>query len=248
LIRQVAVIVPAANEEQHISTCLASIMTARNQLYRSTPDVRVQIFVVLDNCQDATADLAAAFGDVRPVAIAAGNVGAARRAGARAAVGTCDHASELWLASTDADSEVTPGWLTHMVDQARRGAHMILGTVLPSPDLRPAVRAQWLNRHHLSDGHPHVHGANLGIRADAYLALGGWQPLATGEDAELARRATQAGHLRITRTASQPVMTSARHSGRAPRGFSSYLRNLGATGNPSAAADHPDHLGALQST
>jgi cellulose synthase/poly-beta-1,6-N-acetylglucosamine synthase-like glycosyltransferase len=242
LIRRVAVIVPAANEEQRISKCLAAIMTARNQLYRSSQNVRVQIFVVLDNCQDATADLAAAFGDVRPVAIAAGNVGAARRAGARAAaVGTSDHASELWLASTDADSEVTPGWLTHMVAEADRGAHMILGTVLPSPDLRPAARAQWLDRHHLRDGHPHVHGANLGIRADAYLALGGWQPLATGEDAELARLAAQAGYLRITRTASHPVMTSARQSGRAPRGFSSYLRNLGAT-DSRPGRKHPGRL------
>lgn len=93
-----------------------------------------------------------------------------------------------------------------------------------------------------------MRGANLGIRADAYHAPGGWQPLATGEDAELARRATQAGYLRITRTASHPVMTSARQSGRAPRGFSHYLRNLSATGNPTAAAHYRDRLGALQST
>jgi hypothetical protein len=72
-----------------------------------------------------------------------------------------------------------------------------------------------------------VHGANLGIRGDAYLALGGWQPLVTGEDVDLARRAALSGHLRVSRTASIPVVTSVRRVGRAPRGFSSYLRALG---------------------
>ena len=37
-----------------------------------------------------------------------------------------------------------------------------------------------------TDGtHPHVHGANLGMRADAYLAAGGWNPLPTAEDHDL---------------------------------------------------------------
>jgi hypothetical protein len=71
-----------------------------------------------------------------------------------------------------------------------------------------------------------VHGANLGIRADAYLALGGWLPLVAGEDADLARRAAAAGWLAISRPAGIPVVTSARRAGRAPRGFSSYLRAL----------------------
>jgi glycosyltransferase involved in cell wall biosynthesis len=228
LIRRVAVIVPAANEERHITRCLSSITAASRQLHLSDLNVHVQVFVVLDSCTDATAELTAAFGEVRPVAITAGSVGAARRAGAQAALATGDCADELWLAGTDADSEVPAGWLTHMVAEGCRGAHLVLGTVLPGPGLRTAVRAQWRSRHHLTDGHPHVHGANFGIRGDAYLALGGWQPLVTGEDVDLADRAAMSGHLRITRTASIPVVTSVRLAGRAPRGFSSYLRELGA--------------------
>jgi len=80
------------------------------------------------------------------------------------------------------------------------------------------------------------HGANLGIRGDSYLALGGWPELASGEDAELARRAAVAGHLRIARTASIPVVTSTRRAGRAPLGFSGYLRDLA----PSRCAPHDD--------
>jgi hypothetical protein len=43
-------------------------------------------------------------------------------------------------------------------------------------------------------------------------------------DADLARRAALTGHLRVSRIASAPVITSVRREGRAPRGFSSYLR------------------------
>jgi hypothetical protein len=93
--------------------------------------------------------------------------------------------------------------------------------VLPRFALSPAIGAEWRQRDHLRENHPHVHGANLGIRGDAYLGLGGWRPLATGEDIDLAGRPAQAGHLRITRTASIPVVTSTRTAGRALSGFSS---------------------------
>jgi hypothetical protein len=72
-----------------------------------------------------------------------------------------------------------------------------------------------------------VHGANLGIWADTYLAIGGWQPLVTGEDTDLARRA-RSHWLSIKHTGAIPVVTSVRRVGRAPRGFSSYLRALSA--------------------
>jgi Glycosyl transferase family 2 len=231
LIRRIAVIVPAANEEQRIFRCLSSIATARTHLYGRDADIRAEIVVVLDACRDATGVIAAGFAGVRTMAITARSAGAARRAGGRAALAG-GPAAELWLASTDADSEVPRDWLTAMAAEARHGADLVLGTVLPGPDLAPATRAEWLARHHLRDGHPHVHGANLGIRGHTYLALGGWQPLATGEDADLAGRAARAGYLRITRTASIPLVTSARRAGRAPGGFSSYLRALGTDAQP----------------
>ena len=229
MIRRVAVIVPAANEEASIGRCLTSIAAARSSLYRSSVSVQVQILVVLDDCADTTASIAARFADVRPLAIAVRNVGAARRAGAAAAL-RGGRPSETWLASTDADSEVPADWLTGMMTMARRGAHMVLGTVLPGDGLDAATRVAWLARHHLREDHPHVHGANLGIRGDAYLALGGWPPLAAGEDSDLAGRAMRASHLRIARTASIPVVTSPRLAARAPGGFSGYLRALGTAG------------------
>jgi glycosyltransferase involved in cell wall biosynthesis len=229
LIRRVVVIVPAANEEASIGRSLASVAAARSSLYRSNVSAQVQILVVLDDCADATASIAQRFADVRPLTISARNVGAARRAGAAAAL-RAGRPSETWLASTDADSEVPADWLTAMMMMARQGAHLVLGTVLPGDGLDSATRAAWLARHHLRDDHPHVHGANLGIRGDAYLALGGWPPLTAGEDVGLVGRAAQASHLRIMRTASIPVVTSARRAARAPGGFSSYLRALSTVG------------------
>ena len=38
---------------------------------------------------------------------------------------------------------------------------------------------------HRNGTHGHVHGANMGFRGDAYLAAGGWYPLASGEDHDL---------------------------------------------------------------
>lgn len=38
----------------------------------------------------------------------------------------------------------------------------------------PASLRRWHERHLLGEGHDHVHGANLGVRAAAYLAVGGF--------------------------------------------------------------------------
>jgi Glycosyl transferase family 2 len=234
VIRRMAVIVPAANEEDHIGGCLAAFQEARACLHRGT-GIPVRVIVALDHCQDRTAAIAGRFTGVECVTLSARNVGLARRAAAHQVLAGGSRASELWLASTDADSQVPAGWLRGMLAEAQAGAHLVLGTVIPGPGLRSALHRDWLGRHQLRDGHPHVHGANLGVRGDAYLALGGWPALATGEDAELARRATAAGYLRISRTAAIPVVTSARQASRAPRGFAGYLRDLA----PAAAAIQP---------
>jgi len=113
-----------------------------------------------------------------------------------------------------------------MIHEADLGADVVLGTVLPADGLTPFRRRVWRERHILEDGHPHVHGANFGIRADVYRALGGWPPLASGEDVALADRAEMADTIKTVRTGSIPVVTSARLQGRAPHGFAAYLQSL----------------------
>ncbi|GAB3825798.1 hypothetical protein [Kribbella italica] len=41
--------------------------------------------------------------------------------------------------------------------------------------------------------HDHVHGANFGVRGSAFLAVGGYRPIATGEDRDLWFRLLDAG-------------------------------------------------------
>ena len=71
--------------------------------------------------------------------------------------------------------------------------------------------------------HTHIHGANLGVRADAYLAVGGWRSLALAEDHCLWSRLRHAGY-QLRSTALSRVTTSARLEGRAPGGFADTLK------------------------
>ena len=75
----------------------------------------------------------------------------------------------------------------------------------------------------LADGtHPHIHGANLGVRADRYVRAGGWANLKTGEDHDLWGRLQRTG-ARLLSSARLQVVTSGRRVGRAPNGFADAL-------------------------
>jgi GT2 family glycosyltransferase len=212
VIEAVGVVVPAHDEQDFIGDCVAAL--AANRI-----DLPVRIVVVLDDCSDRTAERT---GTAETVTVPFRCVGAARAAGVEHLLTTSDvPPRNWWLASTDADTRVPAGWLAGMLALAAE-ADLVLGTALP--DDCPVYPA-WRRRHSLADGHRHVHGANLGIRGDAYRAIGGWPALATGEDVELARRAVAAGQ-RVRRTAAIPVRTSARTVGRAPDGFAAYLALL----------------------
>lgn len=221
MIRAVAVVVPASNEQQTIGACLEAVCDAAARV--SCP---VHIVTILDDCSDRTAEIVASFSRVQAVSAGWRNVGRARSVGSAVALDrAAGSTDELLLASTDADSCVPADWLTGLVGLAAK-YELVLGTVVPQAGLDASVEQAWLERHELSDGHGHVHGANLAIAADAYLAIGGWSPLATGEDVDLVRRSREAG-LRIHSTGRLPVRTSVRTGGRAPDGFADYLRALG---------------------
>ena len=229
MIELIGVVVPASNERQLIGACLDALARAGAHLRRHVDGVGVRTIVVLDSCTDGTADVVARYPHVEVVTGRFGAVGPARAAGvAHLLCGTAARPHEVWVANTDADSQVRAEWLTGMVALADDGADVVLGTVLPEPGLPRSTELRWHAEHVLRADHPHVHGANFGIRADAYSALGGWPPIATGEDVVLARRAALAGHLRTVRSSACPVHTSVRPFGRAPFGFSSHLRGLAA--------------------
>ncbi len=228
MITTIAVVVPAFNEEARLGACLRSLAAAREHLRSSTDaDVGVRVVVVLDACTDGTELVVRSHPGTEVVRCHLRQVGGARALGSAHVLSTSGRLrSGVWLANTDADSRVPVDWLSRMLDEARRGAHLVLGTVRPDIGLDASTERRWLRRHVLREDHPHIHGASFGIRADVYGGLGGWPAIASGEDVVLAQRAASTPRLRIIRTARIPVRTSPRLVGRAPRGFSSYLRGL----------------------
>lgn len=223
--RHVSVVVPAADEADTITDCLAALERARAHLHDAYGGrVEASVTVVLDSCTDATGPLAARF-PVHLLEVRQRCVGAARAAGC----GTALERDRPWvLANTDADSCVPVHWLTSIIGHVVRGADVVLGTVRPGPGLPPSDEGAWYAGHQLQAAHDHVHGANFAVTAQAYRRLGGWQPLATGEDEALARAARSAG-LPMAAVDDAPVCTSSRLVARAPGGFSSYLRGLTAS-------------------
>lgn len=225
MITNVGIVVPARNEQDGILDCLDAIDVSRRHLGFARPDLRTRLVVVLDSCTDATASLIHGRADTEVVVVDHASVGAARAAGTARLVAGWPH-RELWLANTDADSLVPRHWLSTMLDHAEAGADLVLGTVRPDDRLDHRLRRVWDSHHTFTDGHPHVHGANFGIRLGAYRALGGWSATRTGEDVELAGRAV--GRFVVHRAADLAVTTSSRATGRAPHGFADYLRALDA--------------------
>ena len=234
MIRAVAVVIPARDEERLIGACLRAVTrAARHPRLDGLP---VAVVVAADSCTDGTAALARRRGaEVLPVLV--GAAGAVRALGTAHAldllrIGLPDlSAEEVWLAHTDADSQVPPCWLARQLRHAERGFDAVVGTVRVddwsqhAPGLEQRFRSQYAAHRGLRRDHPHVHGANLGVRAAAYLAVGGFPPLATGEDVALVAALQSGGH-RLVRTDACPVRTSARRDPRAPGGFSDFLLAL----------------------
>ena len=230
---KIVVVVPARNEEHRLRACLTALRSSIRHLRRqvaATPDVRVVL--VLDRCTDRSAAVAAAWSGLDVIVTEHGRVGAARATGVRHALANISVPPEnVWIANTDADSTAPTGWLLTHLRHAADGVDLLLGTVQPDTSGLPEELLQaWQDRHELVDGHRHVHGANLGVRADSYLRAGGFPDVAVHEDVMLVDIIRQSG-ARVVSTRASPVTTSARLSGRTPGGMAGYLRELIAATN-----------------
>ena len=221
--RAVAVVVPAHDEEALLGACLASIARAVDAARAVVP--RIGVWVVLDACTDGSAGIARAAG-VEVITVDARSVGTARAAGVRAALAAFDDvpARAIWTAHTDADSVVPPNWLTHQLHLARRGSDVVVGTVRPDfRDLDAEQIEAWWATHTPGVANGHVHGANLGLRASALLDAGGFADADVHEDVWLVDEIRSRGG-RLVATDAAWVRTSGRPVGRAPGGYSRYLR------------------------
>lgn len=224
MIKAAGIVVPAHNEQALLPACLRALRRAA-----SLVSMPVHLLVVADACADQTAAVAKAAG-ARVTRINARNVGAARAVGMAALIQqtAATRPESVWLATTDADTVVPPHWLRRQLSYASQGWDVVLGTVSVTDweGYQPHVPAAFAARYHSGRGpHPHVHGANLGIRASAYLKAGGFTPLQTAEDHALLDAVTKAG-CPVRQARDITVQTSARRHARAPQGFSQLLRTL----------------------
>lgn len=223
----VHVVVPAHDEEALLPACLRSVARAARHLRGTHPDLAVRVTVVADGCSDTTVGVAQAAG-VDVVEIAAGCVGRARHEGVRrvAELTATVPPERVWLAGTDADTIVPEHWLTQQVALAASGVAMVVGTVRPDHrDLDAGTLRAWHQAHTLGEGHPYVHGANLGVTLAAVQQVGGFPAVTVGEDLLLVEAVRRAG-LPWCATATTQVVTSARRHGRVGNGFAGYVRAL----------------------
>ncbi|MGI4827640.1 MAG: glycosyltransferase [Janthinobacterium lividum] len=219
-------LIPARNAEALLPRCLRSVQRARRAVRHQ---VTTDLVVVADSSTDRTEQIAREMIGTSGclVRTTAGVVGSARALAARLAI--CRYHGPLetcWLANTDADCVVPEDWLSLQLSLAQRGHSAVAGIVdVDSYEEHMPMVQQMFCRSYLlhSDGiHPHVHGANLGVRADAYLRAGGWAHKATAEDHDLWQRLQRAGERRLFDVRLK-VLTSGRRVGRAPLGFAAAL-------------------------
>jgi glycosyltransferase involved in cell wall biosynthesis len=208
------IIIPAHNEAAHIGVCVSAATRAANHHQLLGEEVRV--IVVVDHCTDETEAIASGLG-AEVIPVVARNVGVARAQGAQRAL----ELGARWLAFTDADTVVADDWLVQQLDCRADAVCGVISIHDWSPHLA-AVQEHFGRTYTDADGHRHVHGANLGVSAQAYLRVGGFAPLETSEDVALVEALIAHG-VNIAWSASPRVVTSARTDYRARKGFGATL-------------------------
>jgi glycosyltransferase involved in cell wall biosynthesis len=216
-----AIVIPAHNEAACIGACLSAVHEAVNHPALSGEATRV--IVVCDACDDETSAISRAAG-ADAIEVTTRNVGFARAEGARFALAL----GARWLAFTDADSLVAPDWIAKQLECA---SDAVCGVVSVEdwgchhPHVSEQLREHFALSYSHDDGHRHVHGANFGVSAEAYLRAGGFAAMHTGEDSALVAALIACG-ASVAWSAGPRVVTSSRTDFRAPDGFGAILLDV----------------------
>jgi len=190
-VTRVSIVVPALNEEDLLPKCLESLLA---QEY----DGEIEILVVDNGSTDGTSRVARDHG-VRVVSEPTRGYCRALTAGFAAAGGEI-------IACTDADSVAPPDWVSSLVREYQRRPDVVaiggdIEFVCPNWKSRLLTRffIPLFNRiDRANRGGPHLWGANMSVRRDAFLAAGGWNPrFSLQADSELSDRLRKIGRVII---------------------------------------------------
>lgn len=250
------VAIPACNEADRIEACLAALATQRNGAGVPLEAGSFEILVYANNCDDATVTLAESFAKVCPhplIVVAArlpperSHAGFARKAAMDLAADRLEAAARLdgLILTTDADSTVSPAWISATLDALAPGIDCVAGYIDAVATEIMRLGPDFLQRSRREDKYlglmaeiyarcdPRPHdpwpnhrvssGASLAVTLSAYRAIGGLPAVALGEDAALTRRIEAAG-LKVRRSMSVTVSTSCRFDGRAKGGAADTMR------------------------
>jgi hypothetical protein len=248
------VAIPVRDEEERLPACLRALAQQRDRFGRPLPPTSVRIVVFANNCTDQSASVARSLAecwslDIRVVEARLPPEGAHAGAARRAAMDI----AEAWLVeggdgngvilTTDADSQVTPNWITTNLAAFEAGAEAVLGRIdlddegklLPDALHRRGaledayesllVELSWLLdplEHNPWPHHATISGASLGITRNAYCRVGRLPSVPLGEDKALIALLSR-GDARIRYCSAVHVITSGRTHGRAPGGVADTL-------------------------
>jgi len=239
------VVLPVHNEQQLLPAALAALDRTISHA-SSGRMATIGVAIVLDGCSDRSGDIAEDWRGraMHPpgrcqIEIVESNfrrVGEARRMGCQLLLQRWSdvETGSIWLATTDADSEVPQDWISAQLRMRREGSQVWIGPVAVRDwcGRTPGTSEAW--RHQYQTECLPVHGANFGIDGATYLEAGGFQGLSTGEDRALFDEVIALGAV-IRHDPKIQVTTSGRREARAPCGFAHALTSIEATINPSVA-------------
>lgn len=239
---RVAVALPAKDEAAWLPACLDALDRAAAYFGGD-----VTIVVVANNCADATArvldDARLRHATLLPQLVTLlkpyRHAGWARRIAFDAAAATL-HAANDVLMSSDADTCVSPEWITRAVAHLRAGADAVAGRALTRREDRRALGAEAMRRLNLlgryytaldwlrADLAPVPHdpwprhfyegGASIALTLGAYRRIGGAPTPDVAEDRALFAAVREAGGV-VRHPLDVRVFTASRLEGRAPGGM-----------------------------
>lgn len=238
----IAIIIPARNEEDRIGTCLMALAE------QST--ARASVILVVNNTTDRTSEVAH---DIATrldlyLTLLTRTLGSHEGVGSARKIG-CNHALQAmpslrYLLTTDADCIVAPDWigrnLAHLetVDAVCGKVDLIAdeADILDGMD-RHLATLEGTYRKLVQDiyagyapgcsdiggTHGEAAGASQAFSKEAYLAVGGFAPIVCGEDRRIARDLRTAGY-KVRHADDVKVQASCRLTGRAVGGMSDALK------------------------